>query len=131
METSKQILNGLVETINGQLNETYILKYNYIDLYSMYKIINGFVDNGALGVRQCMNGGEMYWYLMGIITTNRTNKVGYSLHEWYNMDYKGTLISVELMEVCPDYYRFKDNNQQTYAIPFGSFDLIKNHLTNF
>lgn len=58
-------------------------------------------------------------------------KVEYVLHEWYNMDYKGTLIPVELMEICSDYYRFKDDKQQTYSIPFGSLDLIKNHIINF
>lgn len=55
----------------------------------------------------------------------------YSLHEWYNLDCKGTLIPAELIEVCTDYYRFKDNKQQTYSIPFGSLDLIKNHIINF
>lgn len=66
-----------------------------------------------------------------LLLGNSTSKAGYSLHEWYNLDYNGILVPAELMEICPDYYRFKNNNQQTYAIPFGSLDLIKNLITNF
>lgn len=75
MEITKSLLEELVNIVNSQMNESYILVYNYIDLYSMYKIVDGFVVNGALGVRQSMDGNQMHYYLTGIIAANRANNV--------------------------------------------------------
>ena len=66
MIINKQVLDSILENINGQVKEKYIL-YGVNGGYSLFvKLESGGVSEGAFGTSLCLTKKEMYYYLRGL-----------------------------------------------------------------